>query len=368
MFIYDLANLLPILIVILVSFRLGLIPLWLSFFLCLLAFTPFFLNGVLFSAGYMPDQFQYYNVAKGIRSFDLDNFSESPTVENASWLLALIPLPYVETIQSLGFFNRFLVTVLIIWLYVSKNLRGWALLFMVFYPSLLLYSSLTLRDTLVLIFMLLPIIFFLENRRLLAVIIALPLLLFKSQNFLLVIVFFAIHLYFSRDSLIYKFRNMFLIILIASLAPFIMTIIELLDISRLNMFIDDGGRRNSYVHMRTLEDFIIVAIQSAPYFLMKPLPWEADSFLTFLQSFENILILIFLSFIFIRTSKLDKEIAFKWLIYLFAALGIYGLVVYNFGTAVRYKFPFIVIVIVGMAYELYLKYGSLILNKSFKPR
>ena len=52
--------------------------------------------------------------------------------------------------------------------------------------------------------------------------------------------------------------------------------------------------------------------------------------------------------------------------YLFAALSIYGLVVYNFGTAVRYKFPFIVIVIVGMAYELYLKHGNLILNKGVK--
>ena len=157
-----------------------------SVFVCL---YPFFLNEVLFPASYMPDQFQYYNVSKGIRSFALDSFSESPTVENASWMLALIPLPYIETIQSLGFFNRFLVTILIIWLYSSKNLRGWPLLFMVFYPSLLLYSSLALRDSLVLIFMILSVMFFIENRKLLAVIAAFPLLFFKFQNFLLVIVF-----------------------------------------------------------------------------------------------------------------------------------------------------------------------------------
>ena len=48
MFLYDVANLLPILIVILVSFRFGYIPMWLSFFLGVLAFTPFFLNYVLF--------------------------------------------------------------------------------------------------------------------------------------------------------------------------------------------------------------------------------------------------------------------------------------------------------------------------------
>tara|TARA_B100000900_G_scaffold373045_1_gene353343 strand:- start:2043 stop:3146 length:1104 start_codon:yes stop_codon:yes gene_type:complete len=364
MFFYDFPNLLAILIVIAVSFRIGLIPLWLSFSMGLLAFTPFFLNNVLFSPSYMPDQWQYFNVTQGIRSFALESFNESAPVEAASWMLALIPMPYIETIQSLGFFNRLMATILIIWLYSSKNLRGWPLLFMVFYPSLLLYSSLALRDTLVLVFMILSVIFFLENRRLLALLISLPLLLIKFQNFLLIIVFFIAHLYFSKDSVIYRYRYIFVIFIIASLAPFIMSIIEILDISRLNMFIDDGGRRSTYVHMRTIEDFIIVALKSAPYFLMKPLPWEADSFLTFLQSFENILILAFLGFMFIKTSRLDKQIAFKWLVYLFAALAIYGLVVYNFGTAVRYKFPFIVIVIVGMAYELYLKHGKLILNKS----
>jgi len=366
MFLYDFPNLLAILIVVFVSFRMSLIPLWLSFFLGLLAFTPFFLNNVLFSPSYMPDQWQYYHVTQSIRSFALENFSESAPVEASGWMLALIPMPYVETIQSLGFFNRFLTTILIIWLYFYKNLRGWALLFMVFYPSLVLYSSLALRDTLVLFFMILPVIFFIEDRKLLAILVSLPLLLIKFQNFFLMIVFFLAHLYFTRDSFIYKHRYIFLILFVASLAPFMITIIEILDISRLNMFIDDGGRPNAYVHIRTIEDFIVIALKSAPYFLMKPLPWEADSFLTFLQSFENILVLVFLGFMFLKTSKYDRQIAFKWLVYLIAALGIYGLVVYNFGTAVRYKFPFIVIVVVGMAYELYLKHGKFILNRGNK--
>ena len=69
---------------------------------------------------------------------------------------------------------------------------------------------------------------------------------------------------------------------------------------------------------------------------------------------------------FLKSLSVDKNIAFKWFLYLIAAFSIYGLVVFNFGTAVRYKFPFIVIVIVGMAYELYLKHGNLILNKGVK--
>lgn len=363
MFLYDVANLLPILIVIFISFRFRYIPMWLSFFLGVFAFTPFFVNYVLFAPGYMPDQWQYFYTVQEIRSFPPNEIHESRSVEFASWMLSFIPLPYVETIRSLGFFNRLIVTFLTIWLYASKNLRGWPLLFLLFYPSLLLYSSLSLRDTLVMLFMLLPIILFIENKRLLAVAISLPLLIIKFQNFFLVIVFFLAHLYFSRGSIIYRYRHLFLIILVLAIIPFLTTIIEIIDIARLNLFVEDGGYKGAYVNIKTIEDFIVIALQSAPYFLMKPLPWEADSFFLLAQSFENITILIFLCYMFFKSSSIDTKISFKWFVYLVAAFSIYGLVVFNFGTAVRYKFPFIIVVVVGMAYELYLKHGKLILNK-----
>ena len=169
MFFYDIPNLLAILILIVASFRMSLIPLWLSFFLGVFALTPFFLNDVLFPATYMPDQFAYYDRVHEIRSQGLIagllniDFDNNIKLLVSNWMLAIIPLPYVETIKSLGFFNRLIATTLIIWLYSSKNLRGWPLLFVLFYPSFLLYSSLALRDTLVLVFMIVPVILFLEN-------------------------------------------------------------------------------------------------------------------------------------------------------------------------------------------------------------
>ena len=134
MFFYDFPNLLAIFIVIIICFRMGLIPLWLSSFLGLFALTPFFLNDFLFPASYMPDQFQYFNEVRKIRSFDFDAVS-NVKLQVSNWMLAIMPLPYVETIKSLGFFNRLIATVLTIWLYSKKNLRGWPLLFVLFYPS-----------------------------------------------------------------------------------------------------------------------------------------------------------------------------------------------------------------------------------------
>ncbi len=362
---YDFANLLPIFLVIIVSFRLGLIPAWLSFFLAIFAFIPFFLNDVLFSATLFSDQFRYLESVQNIRSFDF-TFYDSANIEIASRMLALIPLPYAETMQSLGFFNRLLATALIIWLYVSKNIRGWPLLFVLFYPSFLLYSSIGLRDTLILFFMIISVILFLEKRRITALLFSLPLLYIKFQNFFIFIVFFIVHLSFTKGTLIHKLRYMILPLILIAMTPYIMSIIELLDVYRRYFFIDDGGDPNLYVSIKTFEDFLILALQSAPYFLIKPLPWETVNFIQLVQSLENIFLCGFLAFIFIKALRLDREIAFKWLVFLIIAFSIYGLTVFNFGTAVRYKFPFVVVVVVGIAYEIYLKHNQFILNKQIK--
>lgn len=359
---YDFANLLLILILIIIPFRLGLIPAWLSFFLAIFAFTPFFLNDVLFSSSLFSDQFRYLDSVQNIRSLDF-TLNESVSVETASRMLSFIPLPYVETIQSLGFFNRFLSTALIIWLYVSKKIRGWPLLFILFYPSFLLYSSIGLRDTLVLFFMIFTVILYLEKRRLAALFFLIPLLYIKFQNFFILIIFFIGHHLFSKETKLYNFRYFFIPLILLPIVPYIMQIIKLLDSYRRYFFIDDGGDPNLYVSINTLEEFIILALQSAPYFLIKPLPWEVNSFIQFIQSLENIFLCGFLFFIFREVSRLNKEIAFKWIMFLIVAFSIYGLTVFNYGTAVRYKFPFIVVAIVGMAYELYLKYDLFILNK-----
>tara|TARA_E500000331_G_C17113968_1_gene650880 strand:- start:259 stop:906 length:648 start_codon:yes stop_codon:yes gene_type:complete len=214
--------------------------------------------------------------------------------------------------------------------------------------------------------MIATVVLFLENRRLLALIVSLPLFFIKFQNFFLILIFFVVHLYYSRGSIFYKYRYLFLIIVIGGLTPFIMEIIKLLDFYRWALFYEDGGLLRDYVPIKTFSEFMVIALQSAPYFLMKPFPWEASNFMQLIQSIENIFIFAVLAFMFSKASSIDKKIAIKWLVYIIAAFSIYGLVVFNFGTAVRYKFPFILIVIIGMAYELYLKHGKLILNKKIK--
>ena len=235
-----------------------------------------------------------------LRHLDFELITNTKLIVS-SWMLALIPLPYVETIKSLGFFSRLIATVLIIWLYSSKNIRGWPPLFILFYPSFLLYSSLALRDMMVFMFMIMSVIFFIENKRLLALFVISPIFFMKFQNFFSHNIIFYSSSLFLKESLFHKYRYIFLSILLAILLLFLPSIIELLDYYRLALFVEDGGMINEYTPINSFADFLLLGFQSAPYFLMKPWLWESSNPMQFIQSIENVVLLFFLIFIFFKS-------------------------------------------------------------------
>lgn len=361
-FLYDLPNFIAIAILVFVSFRFGMIPAWLATFLLMMGVVPFLLNDVVFPSAYFSDQYRYTHVVQHLRQFSNDH-GQGGTVLSAGYMLALVPLPFVETIKSLGFFNRFMFTGFVIWIYAYKKMRGWPLLFLIFYPSIILYTSLSLRDTLVFVIMMFAMINFIDNKRLIALLFSLPLIFIKFQNFFLILLFFILFLSFTKGTFFYKVRYFIIPSMIVISVPFLNEVIFWVDFYRRAMFIEDGGDMDQYIQVSTFIEFMILGIQSAPYFLMKPFPWEASNFFQFIQSIENLFVMFFLVFFFSKVYKIDSTIVFKWILFLFISMTVYGLVVFNYGTAVRYRFPFIVMVVIGAAYECYKYYGVILFNR-----
>ncbi|MEL0638718.1 hypothetical protein V6259_18445 [Marinomonas sp. TI.3.20] len=357
LFLYDLPNFIAIILVVFVSYRIKAIPSWLALILGVSAILPFLINNVLFPAKYMPDQFKYFDMVQCIRSLDSNCHAYSKTVGNASWFLSFVPLPFVETIKSLGFYNRFIVTSLIIWLYSKKDLRGMSLFVLIFYPSFLLYSSLSLRDPLITCFMLISVIFLIDGKTVKSILFGVPLFFLKFQNFFLIVLFVFFYLLRKKSSIIYRFRYFLYAFSILIFIPFMQELIHLLDFYRKAMFVENGGDISQYTQIGDVYGFFLLGLQSAPFFLMKPLPWEANSMLQFIQSLENVVLFLFLVVFFYKSYKFDKYMTVTWFFYLLISMTIYGLVVFNYGTAVRYKFPFIICVVVGLSYDLYKTYG-----------
>ena len=353
--IYDLPNLLFIIIFAFSFYRLGYIPSWICFLLIIGAFFPFLFNDFIFPENYMPDQKKYFHIANSIRGLDLNYIQYSRNVEVSSWILSLVPLPFIETINSLGFINKFIYTLLVVYLYSSKKIRGIPLFILIFYPSLLMYTSLSLRDTLILLFMLLSVIYFIEKKFSLSLFFLVFLSIIKFQNAFILILYFLFHSLFTPKTYFYKLRYFIILSFFPLLIFYINDIILLIDFYRAAMYREDGGEMSLYIPISNVNQFVILSLLSAPYFLMKPFFWEASSFLQLIQSIENLFILLTVILYLKILFRINKRLTIKWLVFLVLSFSIYGVVVFNYGTAVRYKFPFLVLFFVCSYYEIHFK-------------
>jgi hypothetical protein len=350
-FLLDLPNFLVILTFIAICYTVKLIPAWLAIALGFLSASPFFINEVIFPASYMPDQFRYLNVVRHLRSFDL-NHGDFSTVAWAGWMFAFFPLPLVETVKSLGFFNRFAATALIVWLYSYKNIKGWPLLFLLFYPSFLLYSSLSLRDTLIFTFMILSIITYIDRKILLFIILLSVLFFIKFQNVFLIL-FFAILHEMTNSRKLNAFRILFFAtIFLTVIYWFQSDLIDLINYYRFSMYIEDGGEAGGITEIPSLFGFVTGGLWGALHFLLKPLPWQAENAFQIIQSIENIFLFFLLFCVYVNVFLKNRMLFAKWFVFCIVSFMVYDSVVFNFGTAARYKFPFVMIVVIGVYYEL----------------
>ena len=119
----------------------------------------FLLNDVLFEVSYWPDQTQYLKSAQQIResiayrplSVIFEKFG--PRIAMSGVVFAFSPLPFINSVQSIAMIN-FLFYLLSFTYLRKKGISSNSIdFFFLLYPSFLLYSSVALRETLILVFM-----------------------------------------------------------------------------------------------------------------------------------------------------------------------------------------------------------------------
>lgn len=312
---------------------------------CLL---PFLLNGVLFEPRYMPDQFNYLRGISAIRSGSIsfiDALSDPGNVLQASAFLALIPLPSPLTLISVGFYNTFIYIVLFFILYTNKVFTKLSVWFYLLFPSAALYSALSLRETLIFFFMTLAVLYARKSNLTLTIICLIPLYMIKFQNFFILTPIVIIYFIFKVSQNGMGPGKAFVISLISLLALLLSApvAIPLINKFRVALFIEDGGDINDVQLISGALDFVIQGLSSGVYFLFKPFIWEAQGLLPLIQSFENTIILVFLYLITKQAWKKTPDRLAFWLLYLALSMSVYGLVVFNYGTAVRYRYPLVMI-------------------------
>jgi len=345
---FELPSLLICLLLILLAGYIFNVPRKYQVILVLHSFLPFVLNDVLFSASYMPDQFRYWQGVNAIRSGDIgffDALTDPGNVLQASALLALIPLPTPVSVISLGFYNTFLYIILFLILYVKKIFTKVSVWFYLLFPSAALYTALSLRETLIFFFMILTIVYARESKVFRSVICIAPLYLIKFQNFFILGPIVLLYFIFNvarkgmgvTKALIIGAIGLAGLLLSAPIA------IPLVNKFRVAMFVEDGGNRDNVSLISGVGEFVTEGLTSGIYFLFKPFIWEVSGFLPLIQSFENSVLLVILFLITRQAWKEQPDKLIFWLLFMGFSMSVYGLVVFNYGTAVRYRYPFVMI-------------------------
>ena len=381
-FFLDLINLefFVLVLVFTISFILKLKPLQLML-LIFHVITIFLLNDVLFDSNYMGDQRRYLEAAKSVRLFQqpADGFVNSVGI--SGFLFSIFPIPFIISIQSLSMIN-FIIYLLLYFFLKKQNILTYSSeIFYLLYPSLLLYSSVGLREMLILTFMIIVVYQFLvRDKYIFSVICSLPLIFLKPQNFLIINMCSTILFFLKKGDSNKKIGILFLIILaffgLKNLILSRFTIpagfgfIDVINNYRNYMFFEDTRSYvEGYIPINNFFDLFYQGAIGSFYMLLKPFPWQSGNPLQFVQSIENIIIFFLMVFLVLKpinfkTLKL-KANYLKMMIII--SMSIYGMVVFNFGSASRYRFGFIVVFFIFYCYILNKNRIDLLKYKSINP-
>ena len=139
---------------------------WAIYFL-----SPFFFNFILFDPEYMGDQFLYSSqIIQAKNGFFIEDISapfgsfeyfKQARVFVSTYLLSYIPIFSLSSITSLAFINKLLI--FFMFLFLQKRISTISALYLILIPSLILYSSVSLRDTLVLVAAVISIVYLIER-------------------------------------------------------------------------------------------------------------------------------------------------------------------------------------------------------------
>jgi hypothetical protein len=309
-----------------------------------------------------PDQSKYAQAVYLFRNFEYKILIEQKiiSIENqyfsanlASFILSLFPVPFITTIKSIGTINRGIISALILYFVIKKACPSFFIYLLLFTPSIVFYSSLALRETLVLCISLLYFYFFFKKKYIYAT-------LYMSIIFMLK---YSLGLIYFLTSILYyiffianirRITKLITILLITFLFFFYQEAILLKIYNyRLGFLVEEFS--NSILPVIILESsnrhsllyFILDLISGTRNFFLSPII-NSKNIYSSLLFFEYICIYLIILFSIVTLYKIDKLKIFFWIVVLFFFSSLIGFVILNDGTLWRFKIQYLILVLFCM--------------------
>jgi hypothetical protein len=332
--------------------------------LCLLMLTPFLFNNSILSWELSPDQNKYVRTSSLMRTYGIEYFMiytpyiltqslSQIKMISADLFFALSPLITMDTVKSIGFLNRFLLLSTATIMLQKKKITHLIFLVTVLSPGLTYYSSVSLREMLILLSMVWSVYFFSEKKYFIFSLVIFYTFLLKYQNALIVLSFiFLYYLFFTKNKLIFK--SLILLIFLGLFVHFLEPILLIYNNLRAGLFSEAYGHYKGITSAAAYQNLeinmlsLFVIIKSSFNFITSPM-LNLYGTLNIVFFIETVMLYIFLYNRFHEMSKNNTLMAFLWFIVLLFSFLIYGTIIFNDGTIYRYRLIIIYFIIYSVS-------------------
>jgi len=323
------------------------VPFTLKIILLLSCTTPFLFNGLIIDWYMFPDQTKYLSYASNCRDLSCD--TRRPTFLATGIIYGFSPILSLEGLKSIAFANRLFLILLILFLYLKK-VDNLFLIILIFLPGIILYSSVSLRDTLVIIFSILSFYYFLEKKYPAFLISTIILFFLKFQTAIYIFALSIIYYIFFniKNKNFLKFITLLLLTyLVIYFAP---TIIDVLNNKRAGFFAEEFGDVSHFEYLNA-KQFIFSSLKSFVLFLVSPL-FAISKYHMLVVLIDTLILYAFSIIIFIKNINKNFNKSIFWIISLIGLFALHGLMVFNDGTIHRYKIIITIPILFSYIYSL----------------
>ncbi len=329
--------------------------------LCFLScFTPFLFNGFLFDWTMFPDQSKYVSQTWYCRMESCIIDTANIPLFATNFFYSITPVAFIEGFKSIAFANRFILITFGIYLYLIKFNKDFILI-LFFLPSMILYSSLALRDSLSIIVTLLLFQFFFNKKYFYAFILFAFLYAIKPFNATLfgTILFFYQLGFNKKNNIIslYIKNNKFIFIIIGIALFFIILpyVLEVVNYRRIGFWYEHKNLNIDSIEAYTagnltfinFKNFLIVLPLSLFNFVISPIKAIVTAYGLILV-IDTICLYFFTSYFFKTIYKKNKKQFYFWILSLIFICSIYSLMIFNDGSIHRYKLSIFIPIIFGI--------------------
>ena len=284
--------------------------------------------------------------------------NEHIKVVASSYIFALFPIITFNTINSVAFVNKGIYVLTLIYINNKIKINDTLKLFILFSPSILIYSSLSLRDTLILSLMILVFYLIINEKKFLIGLITLILLcIIKPQNGAICAAsiasyFIFIKIFKKNISLTLSILFIFIFLILISFGEYIF---DKLNFYRKGMYLEEYSQYRDLLSFTYYDNFLSLGIDFYSFkifiisffnFILAP-TFSTENLFHFISSMESFFIIFFSFIFFINQYLIDKKLTIFWILLLLLFTALYSLLPFNDNTIVRYKFPVIIFILMS---------------------